>query len=54
MMNLRHAARAGRVKRQGAAIQAPMLGPPQALARVCLNQPSFCLATEPTCSTACR
>jgi hypothetical protein len=26
----------------------------QAEPRVCLNQPSFCLATTPTCSTACR
>ena len=28
--------------------------PACALPCVCLNQPSFCLATEPTCSTACR
>ena len=54
MMNLGHAVRAGRFMRHGTAIQAPMLGPPQALARVCLNQPSFGLATKPTCSTACR
>ena len=49
------AALAGKTARHATAIQAPMHGTlNQALACVCLNQPSFCLATEPTCSTACR